>query len=141
MDNKFIDGVVRLVERGDKLPTSPSWLELREEMAECQFLSVEDLDRSKEYIIQKFFQLRFERMEQDMAKLLGRPIPPKDSTNPNHKDQSSSQGSNNDSGFNGSCKESDSDDEGSFQPTVIETGNVSGVFTPIFTLPLADVPS
>ena len=121
MDNKIIDGVVRLVVRGDKLPTEPKWPELREEMAECQFLSVEDLDRSKEYIIEKFFELRLERIQQHKAKLLGRPIPPKDS---------SSQGSNNDSGFNGSCKESESDDEGSFQPTVIETGNVSDVLHP-----------
>ena len=140
MDNNIIDGVVRLVERGDKLPTSPSWLALRDEIAECQFLSIAELDQSKEYIIEKFYQFRVEHVQRDMAKLLGRPIPPKDSTN-SSKDMSSSQGSNKDSGFNESCNEPDSDDEGGFRPTVIETINVSNPFAPVSSLPIADVSS
>jgi hypothetical protein len=129
MDNKVvIDGVVRMVERGDKLPLSPSWDSLREEIAQCQLFSLEELDELKEYIIERFYQLRVDRVQQDMAKLLGRPmIGPDDSTNSSSTVRivSSSQGSNQDSGFNGSCKGSESDEEGSFQPTVIKTTNVS----------------
>jgi hypothetical protein len=128
MDNKaVIDGVVRLVERGDKLPTSPPWLSIREEMAQSQLFSLEELDELKSYIIEKFYQLRVKRVQEDMAKLLGRPIAPNDSTDSSSTVRiiSSSQGSNQDSGFNGSCKGSESDEEGSFQPTVIKTSNVS----------------
>lgn len=121
MDNQtVIDGVVRLVVRQDRLPTTPTWPDLRDEMAESQIFTLEQLDQLQEYIIEKFYQLRIERMNQDMAKLLGRPKPPKDSSN---KEGSSSEGSNNDSGFNESCKESEPDEEGSFQPTVDETAN------------------
>lgn len=122
MDNRVIDGVVRLVEGGNKLPTSPSWLALRDEIAGSQIFSIEKLEQSKEYIIEKFYQFRIERLQQDMAQLLGRPTPPKDSTNPS-QDMASSQGSNKDSGFNGSCKLSESGNEGGFEPTVIETIN------------------
>src|SRR3954452_387211 len=115
MDNKaVIDGVVRLVERGDKLPMTPSWLSIREEMAQSQLFSLEDLDESKTYIIEKFCQLRVERVQDDMAKLLGRPIEPTVSTDSSSTVPilSSSHGSNQDSGFNGSCEGSESDEEG-----------------------------
>jgi hypothetical protein len=142
MDNKVvIDGVVRLLERGDNLPTCPSWLSLREEMAHCQLFSLEELDQSKEYIIEKFYQLRVEHVQQEMANLIGRPITPNDSTDSSStvRKLPSSQGSNKDSGFNGSCKGSESDEEGGFQPTVIKTMNVSKSL--VFTLSVADASS
>jgi hypothetical protein len=117
-----IDGMVRLIACGDKLPTRPSWPELREQVAECRIFTLEQLDEQKEYIIKKFYEFRVESMNQDMAKLLGNPIPANESS---IKQMSSSQGSNNDSGFNESFKESESDEEGSFQPTVDKTANVS----------------
>lgn len=118
-----IDGVVRLVALGDSLPFDPSWFELKQEMAQSKLFSLEDLEKRQEYIIEKYHKLRIERLEENMAKLLGRPARPK--TDSSKDAAAPSEGSNKDSGFNGSSKGSESDEEGSFQPTLDETATVS----------------
>lgn len=123
MDTRMvIDGMVRLVERGDNLPFNPSWPQLKQEMAQSEIFSLEDLEPWQEYSMTKYYHLRIERMQQDMAKHLGRPAGPKTASS---KDAAPSEGSSKDSGFNGSCKGSESDEEGNFQPTLDETATVS----------------
>lgn len=128
-DRATLDGVLRLVVKADQLPTCPDWSQLKDELAETELFSAEDLEISQEYIVEKFGQLRIEKVQQHTNKLLGKPglpkPPSKGGSTSSEVLSTTSEALGDDSQSENSSEECETDEESKLYPTLDEEANVS----------------